>query len=180
MTEAINAPVRRARREINSADMPIDQMDELSMAYGDGPLDLARELEPVDPEILHERHLEAMAFMEEPIYVLVQPMNTDARNPPIVVDCWVNGKGAEVNVRGLWHEFMCLPINIPVVTKRKYVEALLSAKTTSVTTPEEKPYADELRQPIIRHTTSRVNVQVLRDRNPKGVEWMRRIMAAQG
>lgn len=181
MTDAINAPMRRARREVNSADMPIEQMDDLSLALGEmDPLDRVRELEPVDPEVLNKQYAEALSFMEEPIHVMVQPMTTGERNPPIVVDCWVNGKGAEVFVNGRWHEFNCLPIGKPVVTKRKYVEALMGAKTTTIETPEDTPFAGELQQRIVRHTAAKVNIQILGDRNPMGIEWVRRIMAQQG
>jgi hypothetical protein len=55
----------------------------------------------------------------------------------MTVDCWVNGKGAEVwdERTRKWMEFNFLPVGLPIITKRKYVEVLARSKSMKVNTP---------------------------------------------
>lgn len=175
MNDALNTPVRRARKEVSSGDMPLGQMDSMDLPDIDDPLDHVREIEPVDETVLQKLQIEALAFNEDPLRVYIN--TAQEKNPPVVIDCWVNGRGAEVWVAGQWHVFGCLPIGREVVTKRKYVEALLMAKTTGVTTDTGTTMDEKPRNSLVFNTSARVNINIIADRSPKGREWLRRVMA---
>lgn len=175
---AQNNPVRSARKEVSSTDFPIGQKDAIDMAM-DRPLDhAAASIIVADPDTLNKEYAEALAFAEEPVEIYIHP--TGQKNAPIVIDCWVNGKGAEVFVNGQWHQFGCLPIAKNVITRRKYVEVLARSKIDTINTEHENPGEAEMPKNVIRRATSaNCSFQVVGDRNPKGGEWLRGLMAAK-
>lgn len=173
MTDAINAPIRRARREINNVDFPIGQKPDIDM--GDDEIDHEQVIVHARGDELVSGEIAALAFMEEPVTILIYPSRE--KNPPLVADCWVNGRGAEVFVAGAWHEMNCLPINMPVTTKRKYVEALSMSKTDTINTDVGDATDERPHNRIQRMTSATQAFSVLADKNPAGTEWLRRIMA---
>jgi hypothetical protein len=174
MTDAINAPIRRARRETSNADFPIGQKPDI-VADEDGSFDREQVIVHARGDELNSNAMAELAFNEEPITILIHPSRE--KNPPLVVDCWVNGKGAEVFVNGKWHEFNCLPVDMPVITKRKYAENLANSKVDSIDTDVGDESMANPHNRIRRMTSSNVVFQVIEDRNPKGTEWLRRLSA---
>lgn len=172
LNEALNTPIRRSRRETVNTDLPIGQKDDIVFRDGD---DLPREqIIVADATTLEKEYSAQLAMSEEPITIIIHPSRE--KNPPQVVDCWVNGRGAEVFVGGRWQVFNCLPVNIQVTTKRKYVEVLLRAKPDTIETLVEDQEAERPSNRISRATSSAVTLSVLEDRNPKGAEWLRQVM----
>ena len=174
MTDALNVPVRRARKETISADFPIDQKADIDMPES-GQIQREQTIVHASADELVSGTVKELAFLEEPVTILIYPSRE--KNPPLVVDCWVNGKGAEVFVNGQWHEFNCLPINIPVTTKRKYVETLSMSKTDAISTETGSTMDEHPHNRIRRMTSANTAFSVVEDRNPLGVEWLRRIMS---
>ena len=80
-------------------------------------------------------------------------------------------------VNGKWHEFNCLPVDMPVITKRKYAENLANSKVDSIDTEVGDESMANPHNRIRRMTSSNVVFSVIEDRNPKGSEWLRRLSA---
>lgn len=160
------------RKEIHTADLPMAEAPAATME------ERAEVIIPVDKP-LDKGYASALAFMEEPITIRIEP--SDEENAPIVVDCWVNGKGAEVmdTLTGKFMEINCLPIGQPIITKRKYVEVLARSRTDRVTSQEETAHPDVGRDGFkVQRRSQRKNMfSVLEDKNPKGREWLNRIHA---
>lgn len=107
-------------------------------------------------------YLEALAFNEEPIDVMVHE-STD-RNAEPLVDIYVNGT-VQRFMRG----------QVQTV-KRKYVEVLARAKQTSIQTSIQQTN-DEVFNRINKHTALRYPFSIHRDPNPKGAAWIKSILA---
>ena len=99
------------RKEVHTADIAIAEAPDADINAR------SETIIPVDKP-LDDDYAQALAFMEEPIMIRIEP--SDEENAPIVVDCWVNGKGAEVldTLTGKFMEINCLPIGQPIITKR--------------------------------------------------------------
>ena len=163
--EAQNAPVRRPRPELHTADIGIQQKDTIESRE-----DLANEVIAAPEDVLKADYAERLAFNEEPVTIRIE--RSAEKYAPSVVDCWCNGKGAEVLSQGRWVETGYLPIGMPVTTKRKYVEILARSKVDSVNTKVEDRDSEKPLNLIERSTSSRAPFSVLEDRNPKGAAWL--------
>lgn len=173
MSEAIHQPVQRARRETVSADTSVPQKPLRQDAAGDS-IERGGDIARADASTLIDDYAERLAFNEDPITILLHPSRE--RNPPLVVDCWVNGRGAEVLVDGKWHQFGCLPINKPVTTRRKYVEVLCLSRTDTVQTDSGSTAEDHPHNRVVRHTSANHTFSVIRDDNPRGAAWLARVL----
>lgn len=169
---AINNPVNQPVRELSTADMAVGQMPPIVFPEHGLP-DRERIVEPLD-RMPADDYLSALKFAEEPITIRIE--RSSEKFAPHSVDCWVNGIGAEVLMRGKWLQLGYLPVGHAVTTKRKYVEVLARSKTDTVQT-EVKKFEDgeENLNPI--HTSQKTPFSVLRDENPRGGEWLTRLLA---
>ena len=75
-----------------------------------------------------------------------------------------------------WVRYSALPVGVPVITRRKYVEILAMSKIDTITTPDKRPGDDLTNDTPDRQTSASANFSVLEDKNPKGEEWLRRLM----
>lgn len=162
--DASNAPVRRPPREMSSADVAIDQKG--SVENDQDRLDTAI---VVAPEVFEKDLVQALKFNEEPVTIRVE--RSSEKYAPNVVDCWCNGKGAEVMIDGRWVETKAIPVGMPVTTKRKYVEILLRSKIDTLQTQHEDIGATQINNNVQRYTSARAPVTVIEDRNPLGTAW---------
>jgi hypothetical protein len=166
------APVNQPAKELNTGDLPMAAAPVADINKR------SETIVPVDAP-LENSELEALKFNEDALTIIINPSNED--NAPIVVDCWVNGKGAEVldTVTGKFIELNCLPIGQPIITKRKYVEVIARSRTDKVsanrTTETPEPGKDGFK--ITRQSSARNAFSVLHDPSPKGREWLTRLMA---
>lgn len=171
MTDAVNAPVRRAPPEYSNEDTKITQHP------------IITDREDLDNVVVAERPLEqdyaaAIAFLEEPVTILIsRPPVVGDEKPPTVVDIWCNGRGAEVLINGRFVPTGAIPIGFPVTTKRKYVEILARSKINNVRTISEKIDQNSERNDIEITTSSKMVFTVVEDKSPKGREWLARIMS---
>lgn len=163
--DAVNAPVRRARPELHTADIGIEQKPLIESRD-----DLVDEIVAAPPDVLKAEYAAALAFNEEPVTIRIE--RSAEKFAPRVVDAWCNGKGAEVLVNGRWVETSYLPIGVPVTTKRKYVEILARSKHDAIDTRVEGRDSEKPLNLIERSTSSKSPFSVIEDRNPKGAAWL--------
>jgi hypothetical protein len=162
--------IKVSGKEVSTDDLEIGQSKSVN-------LDLPRESESLieTGENLNQGYLESLAFMEEPITIVLQ--KSSEKHAANVVDCWVNGRGAEIfDQNGKWHVCGWLPVGKPVITRRKYVEVLARAKRDSISTEVVK---HENREDNMAHRTTsmRYPFSVLKDDNPKGYMWLTNILS---
>jgi hypothetical protein len=172
VAQAKNTPVFAPPKELSTADLPVGQAPEADFEHR------SEIILPVDKPLQND-YLAGLAFGEEPITIRIDP--SDQENSPRVVDCWVNGKGAEVMdpATGKWLELNCLPIGGVIITKRKYVEVLARSKVDRVATRQETPNPQENQDgyKLQRSTHRKAVFSVIHDPNPKGAAWLTQIMA---
>ena len=130
-----------------------------------GKAEVISESELVITTNLEKSYAEQLAFLEEPVEVMVaEPQDEKESN---LVQLFVQGRSQ-----------MIIP-GQPIIIKRKYLEVLARAKQIRY-----KPVVkinDLTGAPInmmIPRLVLRYNFSVIQDKNPKGAEWLRRILAS--
>lgn len=171
MSRAEHAPVIRTGKEISTSDLKVGQQPRIVLT-ADDEIDHENVIIPVDTPLMSE-HARLLAFAEEPVTIRIA--QSSEKFAPKVVDAWVNGKGAEVLMNGKWVELGWLPVNIPVTTRRKYVEILARSKTDALSTQVVKHEESEENN-IDRNTSSKTVFSVIDDKSPLGVEWLTRLL----
>ncbi len=154
------------RREVNTSDVKIDQKPSIAVE------DLAdRAPEIVVAENMSDKDYQAeLAFMEEPMTIRIDPSNEE--NAPMSYPVWCNGRGFEVLMNGKWVQIIYAPVNVILVTKRKYVEILAKAKKDAIKTKHEETGSEIINNRVERRTSAMANFSIIRDDNPKGAEWL--------
>lgn len=177
--DAINTPVKAASKEQNTGTMHINQRDDIDM--DDSPLlRVGESLVAVDID-LNQAYMEALAFAEEPVCIRIE--KSTQKNPPKTVPCWVQGKGAEIFKDGKWWVLGFLPIGTPIITRRKYIEAIARAKVDTVDTEHASAAqfttgaVNYIENKVCINTSALYPLSVIRDNNPKGADWLTKIMA---
>ena len=121
-------------------------------------------VEPVEGTALKlKQRVEMEAFMNE--IVKIRIMDTAEEGKNMVILPQVNAINQPI-VRGQW---------VPV--RRKYVEILARNKTTRF--KQETPNPSEIDRKIMRAISALVDPFEIRDPNPKGTEWLDRILAEE-
>lgn len=171
MSDAINRPTGRPRREVHTGDMPLAQKADIDLSldaqiiHGEGL-----------PNLTHEQELVAdLAFMEEPVTIMIAE-NSGSKFPETHVAVQVNGKSAEVLHDGKWIAIGWFPMNQRLTTKRKYVEVLARARPESVQNIHEDATVERPRNHLQRTPRAAYPMSIIRDDNPRGHEWLSRIM----
>lgn len=164
-TDASNLPVRRPPQELHTGDIKIEQKPSIEDRE-----DLENEIAVAPPDVLKKDYQDQLAFMEEPVTIRVE--RSSEKYAPHCIDCWCNGKGAEILMNGKWVETKAIPVGIPVTTKRKYIEILARSKITSVQTRHEDKTVEQPRNFVDRYTSSRAPFSVIEDKSPRGAEWL--------
>lgn len=166
-----------AGNHLNTADLPLGQAPDIVLP-ATGAVPRGESIEVLDKP-LDDDYTAMLAMAEDAITIIIEPGTEE--NAPKVVDCWVNGKGAEVQdqLTGKWMEINCLPIGNPIVTKRKYVEVLARSKITNVKTQHEGATVDNPENRVVRNTSRKAVFSVIEDRNPRGREWLTRLIAGR-
>lgn len=130
-----------------------------------GKAEVISESELVVTTNLEKSYAEQLAFLEEPVEVMVaEPQDEKESN---LVQLFVQGRSQ-----------MIIP-GQPIIIKRKYLEVLARAKQIRY-----KPVVkinDLTGAPVnmmIPRLVLRYNFSVIQDKNPKGAEWLRRILAS--
>lgn len=130
-----------------------------------GKAEVISESELVITTNLEKSYAEQLAFLEEPVEVMVAEPQDEKESS--LVQLFVQGRSQ-----------MIIP-GQPIVIKRKYLEVLARAKQIRY-----KPVVkinDLTGAPVnmmIPRLVLRYNFSVIQDKNPKGAEWLRRILAS--
>lgn len=171
--QAQHHPVNKPATEVSTADMEVGQRPPVDLTKPRSSESIAPlELDAVTGDLDHQR-LEALAFMEEPMTIVLQ--KGAEKFAPNMVDCWVDGRGVEQFINGKWVSLGWLPVNVPVTTRRKYVEVLARAKQDAVKTEVVK-HKEEEDNLAHRFTSGKYPLSVVRDDNPRGYAWLTRVL----
>lgn len=188
-TATANPPIRKgkAKQTVSTADMPIQQKADLVMPELDQPINRPADIvRPPHGENLRKEELEALAFAEEPVKIEVFHASGD--NPSPTTDYIANnGIAAQVLVdnrgnyaqdfgSGRWVGVGYLIRGVPLITKRKFLGELAKSKQDTIQTEIKDRDSARPQNIIHRRTSAKFPFQVIEDRNPKGVEWLRRLM----
>lgn len=165
-------PTSLPARELHTADVREPELSEVKMPpLGQGLPDRGDTQVAIPDAHISKDYLAQLAFMEEPVKIRIEPPAAD--NPQMTVDCYCNGKGAEIldERTGRWLEFNILPVGLVVTTKRKYVEILARSKTMKVSTPDHSDGRNIDNNNVTRaHARSHV-FSIIEDKNPRGAQW---------
>ena len=167
-----------AKKELHTADIKTPVIEDVVMPELDEAFERDREIVKPTEEQLQKEYADALQFMEEPLAIRIEPSSED--NPPLYIDCWVNGKGCEIfDARTRqWLAVGAFPVGKIVVTRRKYVEVLARAKRIKVKTLIVDPTAERPENRVQRTVSQHATFSVIEDRNPKGAAWLRSIVGA--
>lgn len=140
--------------------------DDLRMR-GLPPLDLSRHrvqdtIEPVDGPVISDE-VAMTAFMEEPVTVMLEHTN-ERYQAPIVGPFGVNG------------EHLWFPVGVPVKIKRKFLEVLARAQPWEVRTHHQDATVERPINEVLRTQRKRYPFSLIADENPKGRDWLRKVM----
>jgi hypothetical protein len=158
-TDAKNNPVARefTQPEVTNTDLPKRTLDPIA-----DPSD-REEILIADASSLASDYAAALAFNEEPVTILLH--RGREKNAPTHEMVGVNG------------QIMWIPVDTPTRIPRKFVENLARAQPINVnTTSGESPGDDLTFNHVQRSLSSLVSFSVLEDKNPRGREWLTRVM----
>ena len=169
-------------KDIVNLDTNIEQRDEIEIPGLGAPLqddavvDIATPAGGYTPK-QDQVYMGNLQFMDEPVTIIIQSSSDrDGFNCTDYVG--VNGQDAQILVGNRWVACPYLPKNEEFTTKRKFLDALLRAKTDRVIT---KVSRHDNGQPInsVQHITQCIYaVTVIEDKNKSGMEWFRRRAAS--
>ena len=148
------------RKVIDTGEM--DQGNAGVLEAGEGSALVNNEIEVVDPARFAKEKADNLAFNEEPVTVRVH--ETNDQNAPKWVEIEVNGK-KEIFWRG-----------VPKVTKRKFVEGLCRCKPISYKNIE---FTDAEGNRAFKWPSTvglEFPFEVVEDKNPKGPQWLAKLL----
>lgn len=151
------------RSEIDSRGQKVGQSGTVHIAL-EGQAGLERPpLEVIDgPNALAKA--DELAFMEEPVTIVVHSSGEENEENPIIVG--VNGRQ------------VFIPRGQHVIVRRKYVERLARAKRNAYRQGNLDASNDPVRFNSMQMTTALLyNFSVLHDPNPAGPDWLRKVLA---
>lgn len=172
------APVApQATRELHSGDTDTQTLEAIVMPeLGEALTDDLREnVQESLGAHSNAGYLQELSFMEEPVTIRIEPPQEE--NAPLTVECWVNGRGAEILRNGRWQEMGFLPVGVVITTKRKYLEVLARARTMKVNTPEHSVHDANPDNNLRRRNVRLNSFSVITDANPRGAAWLTQIFS---
>lgn len=153
----------RGRREVHTGTMDVGQQPTIIIPNLDETLVREPEAIAAVDTPLQSDYYKELAFMEEPVTIRLE--KSSEKNAPMLVDVHVNG-------RVEW-----IPVGRPYTVARKYVEVLARSKPIDIQTEHDSPMSGQDPQNrIIRNTRTMHPFSVVRDDNPKGFDWLTRVM----
>jgi hypothetical protein len=156
-----------ARQELHSDTLKIDQHAPITdTSTYDGDVVLTERIESRD-------YAEALAFMEEPVTIMLNP--TAEKNAPTAFPVWVNGRMAEILHNGKWMEIGYLPVGQTMTIKRKVLEVIIRAKTDTVHTRVKEMDSERPNNVIERFTSPVHSFSIIEDRSPRGAAWVQEL-----
>ena len=160
-SDAKNNPVARqfVQPELNNTELPKRTLDALT----DDPDADRGEILIADASSLASDYAAALAFNEEPVTILLH--RGREKNAPTHEHVSVNGQT-------IW-----IPVDQPTRIARKFVEVLARAQPMNVSTDSGESPGDQITfNNVNRSLSSLCSFSVLEDKNPRGREWLTRVM----
>ena len=160
-SDAKNNPVARqfVQPEVNNTELPKRTLEALT----DDPDADRGEILIADASSLASDYAAALAFNEEPVTILLQ--RGREKNAPTHEHVSVNGQT-------IW-----IPVDQPTRIARKFVEVLARAQPMNVSTDSGESPGDQITfNNVNRSLSSLCSFSVLEDKNPRGREWLTRVM----
>ena len=172
-----NLVKRKAKSEVTNLNYKIEQKPPLEMP----PIDEAVERE--SEIILAEKPLEtdeaeSLQMAEEPLTIIIH-RSVEKFSPSVTDYIAVNGIAAEMLFKNGWVRMGYLPRGRSIITKRKYVEVLARAKQDTVNTTVIERDGEDPQNFVERVTTSTMSFTIIKDSNPKGGEWLERLVRSR-
>ena len=158
--DAKNNPVARqfVQPEVANTELPKRTLDTLT----DDPDSDRGEILIADASAAGD-YAADLAFMEERVTILLH--RGREKNAPTAEMVGVNGV------------IKWIPVDTPVTIERKFVENLARAQPMNVNTRSGESDGDDLTfNRVERSLSSLVSFSVLEDKNPRGREWLTRVM----
>lgn len=159
-------------RELHTSDIKMEQHADVKL---DG-FDAANRT----GEILHAAEMPEkeqaanLAFMEEPVTIRIE--RGQDKHSASAIPIWNNGIPCEVLVNGKWIKTAgYIPVETTLTTKRKYVEQLLRAKVDTVETVVKEEPGEDPQNLFRRYTSALATFSIIKDANPRGVEWAQEV-----
>lgn len=147
------------QKQTDTRELQVGQVPDIKI-QGD-VINTATQFEAID-KALNTDYMDELAFMEEDIEVMVMETSDENAENPVVVGC-----------NGQFKQFFRGHVT---TARRKFVDCLI-VKSGRVTTPEVQNPAGERTNVIRQASAHKYPFTVVKDRNPKGVEWLRRRLA---
>lgn len=152
-------PVARqfTQQEVNNTELPKRTLDPVA------DLDDREDILIADASSLASDYAAALAFNEEPVTILLH--RGREKNAPTHEHVSVNGQT-------IW-----IPVDQPTRIARKFVEVLARAQPMNVSTDSGEAAGDQITfNNVNRSLSSLCSFSVLEDKNPRGREWLTRVM----
>ena len=158
-TDAQHRPVIHARKETHTGDMKTRDVPSVNLSEGE--IERDERIVTVNDGAVDTDYLARLKFMEEPVTIRLE--RSRDKFAPAVLDFYVNGKP-------IW-----IPVGRPYTIQRKYVEVIARSQPYDIRTSVVK-HEDREENKIERHSLNNYPFSVIRDDNPKGSEWLMRVM----
>lgn len=169
-------------KDIVNLDTKVEQRDDMVIPDLGRPLedddrvDIAKPAGGYTPK-QDQVYMGNLQFMEEPVTVIIHSSSErDGFNCTDYVS--VNGIEAQILVKGRWVACPYLPKNEEFTTKRKFVDALLRAKSDRISTQVDRLENGQVSNRVSKHTACLYAVSLIEDKNPAGREWLKRRTAS--
>ena len=161
--------ITRKSKELDSREIPITQRAPIGESL-DRSADIVMHEGPMDLS-----YLDQLAFDEEPVKILIHKSQEG-----LTANCTdyigINGVPAEMLFKNGWVPIGYLPRGISFYTKRKYVANLAAAKRDRVTTNVVQRDNEDPENFVERATTQVLSFSMIEDKNPRGADWLERLI----
>lgn len=170
--------------ELDSRRLQVDPKRTLTLPGVNESLDEFREESTIvssDPALQMKERQALEAFLNNPVKILIHRSNEKNFAPKCTDLVSINGVPAEILSDKGWIRVGYLPRGKAIVVKRKIVEILAKARLEGFQTEvmQQNPNEDPINN-INSNNTYTLPFSVLEDRNqPKGAEWLEKLMQAQ-
>lgn len=170
--------------ELDSRRLQVDPKRTLTLPGVNESLDEFREESTIvssDPVLQMKERQALEAFLNDPVKILIHRSNEKNFAPKCTDLVAVNGVPAEMLTEKGWLRVGYLPRGKAIVVKRYVVERLAAARLEGFQTEvmQHNPNEDPINN-INSNNTYTLPFSVLEDRNqPKGSEWLEKLMQAQ-
>lgn len=144
-------------RQISTGDLEMQDFDVIDMTTPN----VSQKIETVEAGGLPTEKTERLAFMEEPLIIVLEP--TAERNPR---------KFARTSVNG---DTKWVPVGVPVKLRRKHVEVFARCQPFGVRTDVGTANEEDPHNKIIRAPHRRYPFTVRKDPSPLGELWLRKV-----